>query len=145
MVDSSSVKAPPRAGRLRRHPHSRCRHRSQPEDRTAFPRLLRKPKHVAPTIAHVRLDKGYTGQTVTKAAAQAGVTVDVVSEPKPNSGFTVQPRRWVVQRTNGWINRCRRLDRHYEVTLTAHQGFLILSQIALLLRRLDCGQLFDTL
>lgn len=115
------------------------------QDRTAFPRLLRKAKHVAPTIAHVRLDKGYTGQTVTKAAAQAGVTVDVVSEPKPNSGFTVQPRRWVVERTNGWINHCRRLDRHYEVTPTAHQGFLILSQIALLLRRLDRGQLFDTL
>jgi hypothetical protein len=40
---------------------------------------------------------------------------------------------------------CRRLDRHYEVTLDAHEGFLILSQIALLLRRLDRCQLFDTL
>ena len=39
----------------------------------------------------------------------------------------------------------RRLDRHYEVTLAAHEGFLVLSQIALLLRRLDRSQLFDTL
>ena len=61
------------------------------------------------------------------------------------AGFQVQPRRWVVERTNGWINHCRRLDRHYEVTLTAHEGFLYLSQIALLLRRLDRTQLFDTL
>jgi transposase len=64
---------------------------------------------------------------------------------KPTNGFTVHPRRWVVDRTNGWINHCRRLDCHYEFTLAAHEGFLILSQIALLLRRLGRSQLFDTL
>ena len=32
----------------------------------------------------------------------------------------LQPRRWVVERTNGWINHCRRLDRHHEVILDAH-------------------------
>ena len=115
------------------------------QDRAAFPELLRKAKRIAPTISHVWLDKGYTGQVVTTVAAAAGVTVDVVSGPKPGHGFIVQPRRWVVERTNSWINHCRRLDRHYEVTLTAHEGFLILSQIALLLRRLDRSQLFDTL
>ena len=114
-------------------------------DRAAFPTLLHKAKRIAPTISHVWVDKGYTGQTVTSAAARAGVTVDVVSGPKPGRGFIVQPRRWVVERTNGWINHCRRLDRHYEVTLKAHEGFLYLSQIALLLRRLDRTQLFDTL
>jgi transposase len=115
------------------------------QDRAAFPALLRKAKRVAPTIAHLWLDKGYTGHTVAESATQAGVSIDVVSGPKPANGFQVQPRRWVVERTNGWINHCRRLDRHYEVTLTAHEGFLYLSQIALLLRRLDRTQLFDTL
>ncbi|MGO9509954.1 MAG: IS5 family transposase [Mycobacterium sp.] len=115
------------------------------QDRAAFPQLLRKAKRVAPTIAHIWLDKGYTGVAVADAAAKAGVTVDIVSGPKPGHGFIVQPRRWVVERTNGWINHCRRLDRHYEITLTAHEGFLMLSQIALLLRRLDRSQLFDTL
>jgi transposase len=33
-------------------------------------------------------------------------------------GFIVQPRRWVVERTNGWINQCRHLDRHYETPRT---------------------------
>ena len=55
----------------------------------------------------------------------------------------------MVECTNGWINHCRRIDRHYETTLAAHGGFLYLSlylsQIALLLRRLDRSQLFDTL
>lgn len=115
------------------------------QDRAAFPALLRQAKRIAPTIAHIWLDKGYTGATVAQAAQRAGVSVDIVSGPKPASGFRVQPRRWVVERTNGWINHCRRLDHQYETTLVAHEGFLILSQIALLLRRLDRSQLFDTL
>lgn len=68
-----------------------------------------------------------------------------MSGPKPGHGFIVQPRRWVVERTNGWINHRRRLDRRHEITLAAHEGFLYLSQIALLLRRLDRNQLFDML
>ena len=65
--------------------------------------------------------------------------------PGARRGFIVQPRRWVVERTNDWTNHCRRLNRHYEITLEAHKGFLILSQIAPILRRLDHSQLFDTL
>ena len=99
----------------------------------------------SPTITHLWLDKGYTGTTVVEAATNAGVSIDIVSGPKPAGGFHVQPRRWVVERTNGWINHCRRIDRHYEISLVSHEGFLILSQIALLLRRLDRSQLFDTL
>jgi transposase len=91
------------------------------QDRAAFPTLLRQAKRIAPTIAHVWRDKGYTGTTVAEAAAKAGITVDIVSGPKSTNGFHVQPRRWVVERTNGWINHCHRLDRHYEVTLTAHE------------------------
>jgi transposase len=71
------------------------------QDRTAFPKLLRKAKRVASSIAHVWADRGYTGSTVASAAAKAEVTVDIVSGPKPGRGFIVQPRRWVVERTNG--------------------------------------------
>lgn len=91
------------------------------------------------------MDKGYTGQAVTTAAAKASVTVDVASGPKPAHGFIVQPRRWVVDRTDGWVKHCRRIDRHYETNLAVHEGFVYLSHIALLLRRLDRSQLFDKL
>jgi transposase len=97
-------------------------------DRAAFPTLLRRAKQIAPLIGHVWLDKGYTGQMVANAAAKASVTVGVVSGPKPGRGFIVQPRCWGIEPTNGWINHCRRLDRHYEITLEAHEGLLILSQ-----------------
>lgn len=115
------------------------------QDRAAFPKLPGKAKRIAPTIGHVWVDNGYTGQAHTTAATKAGVTVEVVSGPKPGHGFIVQPRHWMVERTNGWINHCRRIDRHDEMTLAAHEGFVHISQIALLLRRLDHSQLFDTL
>jgi transposase len=80
------------------------------QDQAAFPKLLRKAKRIMPTISRRWVDKGYTGQTVTGAAAKAGVTVDVMSGPTPGHGFVVQPRRWVPERTNGWINQRRRID-----------------------------------
>lgn len=115
------------------------------QDRAAFPQLLSEAKRVAPGIAHAWLDKGYTGSTVPDPATKADVSVDIVSGPKPSTGYIVQPRRRVVERINGRTNHCRRLDRHYQVTVTAHQGILVLTQIAQLLRRLDRTQLFDTL
>jgi transposase len=38
--------------------------------------------------------------------------------PRLGRRSIVQPRRWVVERTNGWINHCRHLDRHYETPWT---------------------------
>ncbi len=102
-------------------------------------------QRIPPTVGHHWVDRGYTSQTACTASAKAGASVNVVSARKPSHRFIVQPRRWVVEHTNDWINHCRRLDRHYKVTLDTHEGFLILGQIALLLRRHDRRQLFDTL
>jgi len=113
------------------------------QDRAAFADLLTAADTT--TITKVWADKGYTGTAPAEAATKAGIDLEIVCGPKPVGGFVVQPRRWVVERTNGWINHHRRLVRQYETTLTAHEGFLMLSQIGLLLRRLDKGQLFDTL
>jgi transposase len=116
------------------------------QHRAAFPALIRKTKRSCSTVEHVWLDGGYTGPTVAHAAERHGVSIEIVGGPKaPSGGFRVQPRRWVVKRTNGSINHNRRLVRQYENTIEAHERFLVLSQIALLLRRLDRAQLFDTL
>jgi len=90
-------------------------------------------------------DKGYTGQTPADAAAQAGIELEIVSGPKPVRRF-VPTTPVVAELTNRWINRRRCLVRQYESTLTAHEAFVILSQIRLLLQRLDRhGYLFDKL
>ena len=114
------------------------------QDRAAFASLLTTTLWSCSTIRKVWADKGYTGNGPADTASRARIELEIVSGPKPVGGFAIQPRRWVVERTNGWINHHRRLVRQYETTTAAHEGFLILSQIGLLLRRLDKGQLFDT-
>lgn len=59
------------------------------QDRAAFPTLLGKAKRIAPTISHVWVDKGHPGTAVTTAAANTGVSVDVVCGPKTGHGFIV--------------------------------------------------------
>lgn len=93
------------------------------QDRAAFADLL--AKNPCPSVAHVWADKGYTGPAPAAAATAAGIELEIICGPKPLGGFVVQPRRWVVERTNGWINRHRRLVRQYEATLTAHEAFVI--------------------
>jgi hypothetical protein len=110
-----------------------------------FPHCCHRPHashQPSPTSGRTRI---YTGSAVADAAAKPGVTVDIGSELKPGRGFIGQPRRSVVEPTNGSINHCPRPDRHYQTTREAHAGFPILSQITLPLRRLDRTQLFDTL
>ncbi|TLS44377.1 hypothetical protein FE633_20340 [Streptomyces montanus] len=60
-------------------------------------------------------DSGYTGHLVDWAARKLGLTLQVVKHSDP-SGFTVLPRRWVVERTLAWVMRSRRLARSTATT-----------------------------
>jgi len=91
------------------------------QDRVVLPRLLDAAKRSCPGIAKVWADKGYSGPATPDLAARTGIDIEIVSGPKPppGTGFIVQPRRWVVERTHAWINRNRRKVRQWEATLEA--------------------------
>jgi transposase len=60
------------------------------------------------------VDQGYTGAEPEAAAARHGIRLEVVKLPEAKKGFVLLPRRWVVERSNGWMARFRRLARDYE-------------------------------
>jgi transposase len=60
------------------------------------------------------VDQGYTGEDAAEAAQQHGIRLEVVKLPAAKQGFVLLPRRWVVERSFGWIARFRRLARDYE-------------------------------
>jgi transposase len=60
------------------------------------------------------VDAGYTGQQAEDDAAQHGIRLEVVKLPDAKLGFVLLPRRWVVERSFGWLARFRRLARDYE-------------------------------
>ncbi len=110
------------------------------QDRAALPHLLAEVTTRCPTLELLWADRGYPGAPLAAAVAALSVTLALVSGVKPPAGsgqFAVQPRRWVVERSFAWMSRCRRLARQYEQTALAHEAMTIVSQIALMLRRLD--------
>ena len=60
------------------------------------------------------VDQGYTGPQPAEDAEQHGIRLEVVKLPTAKRGFVLLPRRWVVERSFGWMARFRRLARDYE-------------------------------
>ena len=55
--------------------------------------------------------------------------------PRVESGFIVQPRRWVVERTFGWLGRYRRLSKEYDLLGSSTENNIYLALNRLILRR----------
>jgi transposase len=66
------------------------------------------------TVGLAYVDEGYTGERAEVDAASYGIHLEVVSLPEAKRGFVLLPRRWVVERSNAWMARFRRLARDYE-------------------------------
>ncbi len=65
--------------------------------------------------------------------------VEIVKRSDTAKGFVVLPRRWVVERTFAWLNRCRRLAKDWENKTRNALAFLQLASVRLMLRRLCNG------
>ena len=81
---------------------------------------------------------GYNGDEAQRAAFEASrISVTVVKRnDKQINGFIVLPKRWVVERTFGWINRARRLAKDFEATIESSLAWLLIALAFLLTRRL---------
>jgi transposase len=91
-----------------------------------------------PFLLKLYADGGYQGP-----AFQAGVRrvcrrlkIAIVKRSDQAKGFTVLPKRWIVERTIAWLNRCRRLAKDWECLNRRALLFLQLASIRLMLRRL---------
>jgi transposase len=85
------------------------------QDRTQVGRLAETIQAVTgETVEIAFVDQGYTGDEAAQAAEEHGLQLEVVKLPDAKKGFVLLPRRWVVERSFGWMARFRRLARDYE-------------------------------
>jgi transposase len=82
------------------------------------------------------VDQGYTGDQPAADAANHGIELVVVKPAEAKKGFVLLPRRWVVERTFGWLGRFRRLARDYERLAETLAGWHWVAAVILLLQRL---------
>jgi putative transposase len=86
-------------------------------------------------IKHVWADGGYAGALVAWAQKLWRCTIEIVKRTDAHT-FRVLPRRWVVERTFGWLGRYRRLNRDYERQAQTGEVMVYLAMIRLMLARL---------
>jgi transposase len=106
------------------------------QDRDGALRLLARLREKFSTVALVWADSGYTGRLVAWAQQVLAIAVTVVRRSDDMSGFVVLPRRWVVERTFGWLMRYRRLVRCYERRPEHHEAMVLWATVHLMTRRL---------
>jgi transposase len=81
------------------------------------------------------VDQGYTGRQAAEDAAAHGIRLEVVKLPEAKRGFVLLPRRWVVERSFGWLSRFRRLARDYERLPETLAGLHFVAFVILMLPR----------
>jgi transposase len=106
------------------------------QDRVAAVAITRRALREHRGLRRIWADGGYTGRFVDWAQTTFSVTVEIVNKLEGQKGFTVLPRRWVIERTFGWLTRCRRLQVDYERRPDQAQAMIHLAMIGLMSRRL---------
>jgi transposase len=106
------------------------------QDRAQVERLADQVQAVTGEAVEVAfVDQGYTGAQPAQDAAARGIQLEVVQLPDAKKGFVLLPRRWVVERSFGWVARFRRLARDYERLPDTLAGLHFLVFAILLLKR----------
>lgn len=82
-------------------------------------------------------DGGYAGQLIEWTKKRLRCTLEIVKRSDDVKGFTVLPKRWIVERTFGWFGRYRRLAKDYEVITDNSEAMIRIAMINLMSRRLD--------
>jgi transposase len=115
-------------------------HSAGVQDRAGAKLVLRGLHDRFPGVELVWVDGGYVNvvdaRLITWARVEENLDVVVVPRNADVRGFQVLPRRWVVERTFGWLARCRRLARDYERKTAHAEAMIDVAMIRLMAARL---------
>ncbi len=106
------------------------------QDRDGAYEVLHRLHGRAPELKRIWADGAYAGALVGWAQEFGGWIIDIVRKAKGQKGFSVIPRRWVVERTFAWLGKCRRLSKDYEQNPRSSEAWIRLAMIGLMVRRL---------
>jgi transposase len=82
------------------------------------------------------VDQAYPGPQAAQDAASNHMALEVVKLSEAKRGFGLLPRRWVVERSQGWAARFRRLARDYEQLAETLKGLHVVAFAMLILKQL---------
>ena len=115
-------------------------HAADVQDRDGATLVLDQLDASLATLEHIWADRGYGGPKLQgwmqQRFGERKLQLEVVRPSATQKGFAVLPRRWVVERTLGWLHLFRRLSKDYEFRTDSSEAFILLAAAKLLLARL---------
>ena len=114
-------------------------HPANIQDRDGAKLVLEKVRHAFSRLRLIWADGGYAGKLlgwIHQLREQRRLRLEIVKRPDGLKGFKVLPRRWVVERTFGWLGRYRRLSKDYEYLTSSSEAMIHIAMIGLMVRRL---------
>jgi transposase len=104
-------------------------------DREGAVLLMGQEKNNLSEVKNVLVDGGYSGERFAVLIKDLlGATVEVAKRSELHT-FAVIPKRWVVERSFGWLEKCRRLWKNCERKINTSFHMVVLAFLSLLLRR----------
>lgn len=117
-------------------------HEAATQDRDGAPGLIERVCNSYPTLTRCFADGGYAGEKLKSAIAHIEeLALEIVKRSDTAKGFVLLPKRWIVERTFAWLNRCRRLAKDWEASVASSEAWLVLSSIRRMTRRIAKLQL----
>ena len=113
-------------------------HSADVQDRDGAPAVIVDMLEVAPTVEKLFADGAYQGPKLRGMLKELAIAdlIEIVEKPKDIKEFTVLYRRWVVERSFAWLNRCRRLAKDFERTIESSVAWVKLAACRFMMRRL---------
>jgi putative transposase len=106
------------------------------QDRDGAKEVLQKAKQVFSRLQLIWADGGYTGKLIEWVKEHCHWVLEIVLRNPEEKGFHILPRRWVVERTFGWLGRYRRFSKDYEAYTETSEALIYTAMIHIMTRRL---------
>ena len=112
-------------------------HPANVQDRDGARLVFEKIRNRFPRLTLIWADGGYAGPKLGDWLQALGRwALSIIKRSDDLSGFQVLPRRWVVERTFGWLNRSRRLSKDFERRPEIEEAWIYAAMTQLMIRRL---------
>ncbi|MEG3093496.1 IS5 family transposase [Sphingomonas sp. PB1R3] len=111
-------------------------HSTDVQDRDGAPDLIERCRDAYPSLARLFADGGYAGPKLEAAIAHLDRLAMEIVKRSDTQSFVILPRRWGVERTFAWLNRCRRLAKDWEASIASSEAWLVVASIRRMTRRI---------
>lgn len=110
-------------------------HSADIQDRDGAKLVFQRAKLLFSRLRLFWADGGYAGKLIEWLSNTCDWTLEIIKRNADTTGFQVLPRRWVVERTFGWLGKYRRLGKDYEVLTQTSEAMIYVCMVHLMVRR----------